>query len=80
MNDVDNGRDEHVWIHGLSDVRLKTGAFSARYVFFAVNSGTGNRGNGRDFTPKPADPETRKNWGLRRLCIACLLHPWIPTR
>jgi hypothetical protein len=32
MNDVDNGRDEHVWIHGLSDVRLKTGAFSARYV------------------------------------------------
>ena len=43
MNDVDNGRDEHVWIHGLSDVRLKTGAFSARYVFLGSFDERGNK-------------------------------------
>jgi hypothetical protein len=31
-------------------------------------------------TLSPRKLETGKNRGLRRLRIACLLHPWIPTR
>lgn len=56
MNEVDNRCDEQARIGGLSDMRLKTGALSAHYIFFAAESRAGDRGNGRGFPPWTADP------------------------